>query len=90
MEHAYDDPEGVTAAFNLNLLARANRELATDFDLSSFRHFARYDEALGRVEMHLESVRDQTVNVLGNRSISWKAKVSIPKILTNLGSVIFR
>jgi L-histidine N-alpha-methyltransferase len=65
LEHAYDDPEGVTAAFNLNLLARANRELATDFDLSSFRHFARYDEALGRVEMHLESVRDQTVNVLG-------------------------
>ena len=65
LERAYDDPEGVTAAFNLNLLARANRELLTDFDLSSFRHFARYDETLGRVEMHLESMCNQTVNVLG-------------------------
>jgi dimethylhistidine N-methyltransferase len=63
LEAAYDDPLGVTAAFNLNVLARANRELGADFDLRSFRHVAVYDERAGRVEMHLESTRGQTVNV---------------------------
>lgn len=64
---AYDDPEGVTAAFNLNILARANRELGADFDLSGFRHVARYDAGLGRIEMRLESLRDQSVALLGRR-----------------------
>lgn len=62
---AYDDPEGVTAAFNLNLLARANRELGADFDLEAFRHKAVYDAVQGRIEMHLESLKAQTVTVLG-------------------------
>lgn len=60
---AYDDPLGVTAAFNLNLLARINRELGGGFDLRSFRHQARYDAELGRIEMHLESARAQTVPI---------------------------
>ncbi|MCA1815249.1 MAG: L-histidine N(alpha)-methyltransferase [Acidobacteria bacterium] len=63
LEAAYDDPLGVTAAFNLNLLARINRELGADFDLRSFRHVARYDGRAGRVEMHLESTRAQTARV---------------------------
>jgi len=60
---AYDDPLGVTAAFNLNLLARINRELGADFDLASFRHEARYNSAEQRVEMHLRSTRDQRVAI---------------------------
>jgi dimethylhistidine N-methyltransferase len=63
LEAAYDDPLGVTAAFNLNLLARINRELGGDFDVRAFRHVARYDERAGRVEMHVESLYDQTVRV---------------------------
>lgn len=62
---AYDDPLGVTAAFNLNVLGRINRELEGEFDLRSFRHLARYDSALGRIEMHLESLRRQTVRIPG-------------------------
>ena len=60
---AYDDPLGVTAAFNLNLLARINRELGADFDLMAFRHEARYNTLHQRVEMHLRSMRDQTVTI---------------------------
>ncbi|HEX9940936.1 MAG TPA: L-histidine N(alpha)-methyltransferase [Thermoanaerobaculia bacterium] len=60
---AYDDPLGVTAAFNLNLLARINRELGGEFDLAAFRHRALYNREAGRIEMHLESRRDQTVPV---------------------------
>ncbi|HYE13596.1 MAG TPA: L-histidine N(alpha)-methyltransferase [Pyrinomonadaceae bacterium] len=63
LEAAYDDPLGVTAAFNLNLLARINRELGADFDPRSFRHVALYDAGSGRVEMHLESLRGQEVEV---------------------------
>ncbi|HEX8560458.1 MAG TPA: L-histidine N(alpha)-methyltransferase [Pyrinomonadaceae bacterium] len=63
LEAAYDDALGVTAAFNLNLLARVNRELGADFSLRDFRHVALYDELEGRVEMHLESLRAQTVRV---------------------------
>ena len=62
---AYNDAAGVTAAFNLNLLVRMNRELGADFDLSAFRHTAPYSRELARIEMHLESTRDQTVNLLG-------------------------
>lgn len=60
---AYSDSIGVTAAFNLNLLARINRELDADFDLSAFRHEVRYDEHERRVEMHLRSTRDQCVAI---------------------------
>jgi dimethylhistidine N-methyltransferase len=60
---AYDDSLGVTAAFNLNLLARINRELDADFDLSAFRHEARYDTERQRIEMHLRSLRDQIVTI---------------------------
>ncbi len=58
---AYDDGLGVTAAFNLNLLARVNRELDADFDLSQFTHVARINEDARSVEMHLRSRRRQTV-----------------------------
>jgi L-histidine N-alpha-methyltransferase len=60
---AYDDQLGVTAAFNLNVLARMNRELEADFDLSYFRHVARYNDEERRIEMHLESARAQTVEI---------------------------
>src|SRR5437016_3323828 len=60
---AYDDPTGVTAAFNLNLLARINRELGADFNLRNFRHEARYNEAERRIEMHLRSEIAQTVRI---------------------------
>jgi dimethylhistidine N-methyltransferase len=63
LEAAYDDPLGVTAAFNLNLLARINRELGADFSPRDFRHVALYDAREGRVEMHVESLREQTVCV---------------------------
>jgi dimethylhistidine N-methyltransferase len=62
---AYNDAAGVTAAFNLNLLARANRETASDFDLARFAHYAFYNAPLSRIEMHLVSRRRQTVTVLG-------------------------
>jgi L-histidine Nalpha-methyltransferase len=60
---AYDDPAGVTAAFNLNLLARINRELKADFDLACFRHEARWNTAERRIEMHLRSICRQTVEI---------------------------
>ena len=63
LEAAYDDPVGVTAAFNLNLLARINRELDADFDLRRFAHRATYDEREGVVRMHLVSLADQTVEI---------------------------
>jgi len=64
---AYDDAGGVTAAFNLNLLARANRELGANFDLKQFSHSATYDVRHGRIDMHLVSRRAQTVCVCGRR-----------------------
>ncbi len=60
---AYDDSIGVTAAFNLNLLARINRELDANFDLLRFRHAVRYNEQERRIEMHLRSTCEQTVEV---------------------------
>jgi len=60
---AYDDALGVTAAFNLNLLVRVNRELGGEFDLGAFRHKAVYNPREGRMEMHLESRRAQTVAI---------------------------
>ena len=65
LDAAYNDARGVTAEFNLNLLSRINRELGADFDLAAFRHRAFYDEATGRIEMHLESVKAQAVTING-------------------------
>ncbi len=64
---AYDDPLGVTAAFNLNLLARINRELDGDFNLTKFRHLAKYNEQERRIEMHLLSTIRQTVSIRMSR-----------------------
>ena len=63
LERAYDDSRGVTARFNLNLLTRINRELGGHFDLDAFRHRARYDREIGRIEMHLVSLREQVVAI---------------------------
>ena len=64
---AYDDPQGVTATFNLNLLHRINRELGADIDIDAFRHEARWHEMNGRVEMHLVAVRDTEFRIEGKR-----------------------
>jgi len=63
LDLAYNDPEGYTAAFNLNLLARLNRELGADFDLAAFEHQAFYNVAGNRIEMHLRSLRSQRVRI---------------------------
>jgi dimethylhistidine N-methyltransferase len=63
---AYNDRRGITARFNLNLLTRINRELDGHFDLGRFGHRAFYNDGLGRVEMHLESLVEQTVTVAGH------------------------
>jgi dimethylhistidine N-methyltransferase len=63
LERAYDDAQGVTAQFNLNLLERANRELGADFQLYQWQHRAIYNAEAGRIEMHLISKRDQTVHI---------------------------
>src|SRR5262249_38647997 len=62
---AYNDRRGVTAEFNLNLLARANRELGADFDLDAFEHRADYVRTKERVEIYLVSGRDQGVRLEG-------------------------
>ena len=64
---AYNDAQDITAAFNLNLLTRINRELGADFDLGAFRHHAFYNAALSRIEMHLVSERRQSVTIAGHR-----------------------
>lgn len=71
LERAYDDAQGVTAAFDLNLLARVNRELGGDFRAEGFRHRAFFDASRGRVEMHLESVERQVVHV-GGRAFTFE------------------
>ena len=65
LDAAYNDAQGVTAEFNLNVLRHINRELGADFDLAAFRHQAGYDNARGRIEMHLESVKAQRVTIAG-------------------------
>lgn len=72
LDAAYNDNQGVTAAFNLNLLARINRELDGDFDLDRFAHDAFYNEAAGRIEIYIRSLADQIVTVAG-RSIRFAA-----------------
>jgi L-histidine N-alpha-methyltransferase len=61
LESAYNDQDGVTAEFNLNVLRVLNRELGTDFDLAAFRHRAFYNRDEGRIEMHLDAQGDQTI-----------------------------
>ena len=73
---AYNDARGITAEFNLNLLARINRELGADFDVAAFRHRAYYDEARGRIEMHLESMKAQAVTIRG-RVVRFRAGETI-------------
>lgn len=68
---AYDDSAGVTAAFNRNLLVRANRELGAGFDVDSFAHSAVWNAAASRMEMHLEATRDMTV-LLDGRSVAFR------------------
>ncbi|MEQ9410066.1 MAG: L-histidine N(alpha)-methyltransferase [Fuerstiella sp.] len=72
LTRAYNDRQGVTAQFNLNLLHRINRELEADFNVEQFRHIAVYNETHGRIEMYLESLCPQTV-VLDDRSFSFDA-----------------
>ena len=63
LDAAYNDALGVTAAFNLNLLQRMNRELGAHFDVHAFAHRAFYDEKQSRIEMHLVSLREQRVRI---------------------------
>lgn len=72
LEAAYNDSAGVTAAFNLNILARANRELGADFNLDRWQHRAIYNQRAARIEMHLLSHGAQTVN-LGGREFHFAA-----------------
>ncbi len=65
LEAAYNDSAGVTAKFNLNMLKRLNRELGADFELDQFQHKAIYNAAEGRIEMHLVSNREQSVQIAG-------------------------
>ncbi len=65
LEAAYDDSEGITARFNLNLLEHINRELGADFEPDNWRHKALYTEQLGRIEMHLVSLVTQSVHIDG-------------------------
>jgi L-histidine N-alpha-methyltransferase len=74
---AYDDSLGVTAAFNLNLLARMNSELGADFSVPQFRHRARYNAATRDVEMHIESLCDQAVHFPDGFSASFRAGETI-------------
>ncbi|MEM7442982.1 MAG: L-histidine N(alpha)-methyltransferase [Pseudomonadota bacterium] len=76
LEAAYDDADRVTAAFNLNLLVRINRELGGEFEIDAFKHEARYNDTAGRVEMHLVSLSDQTV-AIGSFDADFKAGESI-------------
>ncbi|HKR14657.1 MAG TPA: L-histidine N(alpha)-methyltransferase [Pyrinomonadaceae bacterium] len=63
LEAAYNDALGVTSAFNLNVLARINRELRGGFDLHAFRHYAFYNQDAGRIEIYIESLKNQTVRI---------------------------
>ena len=77
IERAYNDAQGVTAEFNLNVLRVLNRELAASFDLSRFEHRAFYDRALHRIEMHLVSTDDQRVDIPGVGIVSFAGGESI-------------
>ena len=74
---AYNDSIGLTAAFNLNLLARINRELGASFDLKSFQHEAHYNESEQRIEMHLRSKVEQTVSINGSFKVQLRSGETI-------------
>jgi len=76
LDAAYNDSKGVTAAFNLNLLARINRELKVNFKLENFRHRAFYNLQIGRIEMHLESATAQRV-AIKDKSFNFRAGETI-------------
>ena len=76
LHRAYNDSQRVTAAFNLNLLHRINRELNCDFQVDSFEHYAFYNPRKGRIEMHLVSLRDQSVH-LDNATVNFARGESI-------------
>jgi len=76
LELAYNDPGGLTAEFNLNVLARINGELGADFDLGAFAHSAFYSEPRGRIEMHLVSRTDQVVS-MGERQFEFRRGESV-------------
>ena len=80
---AYDDPAGVTAQFNLNLLHRINAELDGDIPIDAFRHRAIWNDPLSRIEMHLEAVRDVAFTVSGQR-FGFRAGETIPVSYTHL------
>ena len=83
---AYDDRDGVTAEFNLNILHRLNRELDADFDPAKFRHRALWNPAHSRIEMHLESTCDQRVRIAAAQSrclFRRKANAFIPRTATS-------
>ncbi len=76
LEAAYNDKQGVTAFFNLNILSRMNRELNSNFNPKAFRHVAFYHEKEGRIEMHLESIKNQKVRI-GTDEIFFKKRETI-------------
>lgn len=76
MHHAYNDQQGVTALFNLNMLVRINQELDADFQLNQFGHYAFYNPTAGRIEMHLVSLKNQTVSI-GDVKVPFKLGESI-------------
>jgi len=63
LENAYDDSQGVTASFNLNILSRINNELHANFELSQFAHHSLYNEKEQRIEMYLRSLEDQKIEI---------------------------
>ena len=73
IEAAYNDSAGVTAQFNLNLLARTNRELGADFDLQQWRHRAIYNSDAGRIEMYLISANRSGVHI-GDRHVRFSRR----------------
>jgi len=93
---AYDDAAGVTAAFNLNVLTRLNRELGVDFDTSLFAHRAVWNAGESRIEMHLESLAAQQVYVPGNAGFPGldlafaEARRSIPRTVTSSQRLVWR
>jgi len=73
---AYNDKKGFTAQFNMNLLARINRELGANFDLAEFKHMAFFNEQESRIEMHLQSLKDQQV-FIGGKTLTFKKDITI-------------
>ena len=77
LESAYDDAAGVTAQFNINVLARINEELDADFLLDDFEHQAFFDPDLSRIEMHLVSLKNQRVTIDGEHTVDFCADETI-------------